>query len=221
MSNYRLISTPRWIWLCSLVLCIASGVLYGVFGTVTRIVVAQGITRDGEDVLTVSVQQDGLVGKLLVNQGDSIEVGDPIAELDAREIDAKISQSQAQIKILLSEEAKLRAVEESTLKDEEKARDAALEESTEIIRTAQDLLTHRTKLLKEQESLLADGLVAGETLLRSRAAAVVLENMIEAARSTEAGARLSVTRFQNQLAGIRSTRRRAITMAESERLRIE
>ena len=72
MSNYRLISTPRWIWLCSLVLCIASGVLYGVFGTVTRIVVAQGITRDGEDVLTVSVQQDGLVGKLLVNQGDSI-----------------------------------------------------------------------------------------------------------------------------------------------------
>ena len=221
MSNYRLISTPRWIWLCSLVLCIASGVLYGVFGTVTRIVVAQGITRDGEDVLTVSVQQDGLVGKLLVNQGDSIEVGDPIAELDAREIDAEISQAQAQIKILMSEEAKLRAIEESTLKDEEKARDAALEESTEIIRTAQDLLTHRTKLLKEQESLLADGLVAGETLLRSRAAVVVLENMVDAARSTEAEDRLSVTRFQNQLAGIRSTRRRAITMAESERLLLE
>jgi HlyD family secretion protein len=221
MSNYRLISTPRWIWLLSLVLCIASGVMYGIFGAVTRIVVAQGITRDGEDVLTVAAQQDGVVGRILVKHDDVIDIGDPIAELDAKEIDAEIARAEVRLQLLKGESADLEAIEATTLKDAETVRDAAIDESNEIIHTAKDLLAQRQALVKQQETLLADGLVAGETLLRSRAAAMALQNTIEAAESTAAEARLGLTRIQNQFAGTRAARRTAITIAESERALLE
>ena len=100
MSNYRLISTPRWIWLATLVLCVVSGLLYGILGDVTRTVSAVGVTRHGELLLMVTAGRDGTVAEILVAPGAMVQAGDPVVRFVTDEIDADLARVRDRISLL-------------------------------------------------------------------------------------------------------------------------
>jgi HlyD family secretion protein len=216
MPTFQLISTPRWIWLATLVLCVVSGVLYGIFGEITRTVSGVGVTRQGLDVLTIAATRSGAVASVHVKPGDELVPGDLVAMLRTNVIDAEIARIRDRITLLLAESAELEKIEDTTIHDAEVARDAALRESQEVISTTKDLLDRRNEFLAQQEELLKEGLLAGETILRSRAQVAELQNAMEAAQSAEAEARLRVTRLKSEFAADRAARREQIALANAE-----
>ncbi len=216
MPTFQLISTPRWIWLATLVLCVVSGVLYGIFGEITRTVSGVGVTRQGLDVLTIAATRSGAVASVHVKPGDELVPGDLVAMLRTNVIDAEIARIRDRITLLLAESAELEKIEDTTIHDAEVARDAALRESQEVVSTTKDLLDRRNEFLAQQEELLKEGLLAGETILRSRAQVAELQNAMEAAQSAEAEARLRVTRLKSELAANRAERREQIALANAE-----
>ncbi|MGA1056711.1 MAG: NHLP bacteriocin system secretion protein [Phycisphaerales bacterium] len=216
MPTFQLISTPRWIWLASLVLCVVSGVLYGIFGEITRTVSGVGVTRQGLDVLTIAATRSGAVASVHVKPGDELVPGDLVAMLRTNVIDAEIARIRDRITLLLAESAELEKIEDTTIHDAEVARDAALRESQEVVSTTKDLLDRRNEFLAQQEELLKEGLLAGETILRSRAQVAELQNAMEAAQSAEAEARLRVTRLKSEFAADRAARREQIALANAE-----
>ncbi|MGA0871271.1 MAG: NHLP bacteriocin system secretion protein [Phycisphaerales bacterium] len=216
MPTFQLISTPRWIWLATLVLCVVSGVLYGIFGEITRTVSGVGVTRQGLDVLTIAATRSGAVASVHVKPGDELVPGDLVAMLRTNVIDAEIARIRDRITLLLAESAELEKIEDTTIHDAEVARDAALRESQEVVSTTKDLLDRRNEFLAQQEELLKEGLLAGETILRSRAQVAELQNAMEAAQSAEAEARLRVTRLKSEFAADRAARREQIALANAE-----
>jgi HlyD family secretion protein len=216
MPTFQLISTPRWIWLATLVLCVVSGVLYGIFGEITRTVSGVGVTRQGLNVLTIAATRSGAVASVHVKPGDELAPGDLVAMLRTNDIDAELTRIKDRITLLLAESAELEKIEDTTIHDAEVARDAALRESQEVVSTTKDLLDRRNEFLAQQEELLKEGLLAGETILRSRAQVAELQNAMEAAQSAEAEARLRVTRLKSEFAADRAARREQIALANAE-----
>lgn len=216
MPTFQLISTPRWIWLATLVLCVVAGILYGIFGEITRTVSGVGVTRQGLDVLTIAATRSGAVASVHVKPGDELVPGDLVAMLRTNVIDAEIARIRDRITLLLAESAELEKIEDTTIHDAEVARDAALRESQEVVSTTKDLLDRRNEFLAQQEELLKEGLLAGETILRSRAQVAELQNAMEAAQSAEAEARLRVTRLKSEFAADRAARREQIALANAE-----
>lgn len=221
MSNYQLISTPRWIWLATLVLAVVSGILYGIFGDVTRTVSAVGVTRQGEDLMMVTADRDGAIAEVLVEAGAIVRKGQVVVRYVTDEIDAELDRAQDRINLLTTESAALEKAEAATLQDANASRDALLQETDEIVAASNELLARRQQFLADQEDLLKDGLIAGETVLRSRAEVAELRNGIDSARSAAAAARLSVTRLETEIASARAARREQLALATAERRRLE
>jgi len=216
MPTFQLISTSRWIWIATLVLCVVSGMLYGVFGEITRTVSGVGVTREGLDVLTIAATRAGSVASVHVKPGDELAPGDLVAMLRTNDIDAELARMKDRITLLVAESADLETIEDTTIHDAEVARDATLRESQEIVSAAKDLLDRRNQFLAQQEELLKEGLVAGEVVLRSRAQIADLQNMMDAATSAQAEARLRVTRLKSDVAADRAARRERIALAKAE-----
>jgi HlyD family secretion protein len=216
MPTFQLISTPRWIWLATLVLCVVAGILYGVFGEITRTVSGVGVTREGLDVLTIAASRAGSVASVHVKPGDELAPGDLVAMLRTNDIDAELARMKDRVTLLAAESADLETIEDTTIHDAEVARDATLRESQEIVSAAKDLLDRRNQFLAQQEELLEEGLVAGETVLRSRAQIADLRNMMDAATSAQAEARLRVTRLKSEVAADRAARREQIALVNAE-----
>lgn len=216
MPTFQLISTPRWIWLATLVLCVVAGILYGIFGEITRTVSGVGFTREGLDVLTIAASRAGSVASVHVKPGDELAPGDLVAMLRTNDIDAELARMKDRVTLLAAESADLETIEDTTIHDAEVARDATLRESQEIVSAAKDLLDRRNQFLAQQEELLEEGLVAGETVLRSRAQIADLRNMMDAATSAQAEARLRVTRLKSEVAADRAARREQIALVNAE-----
>ena len=216
MPTFQLISTPRWIWLATLVLCVVAGILYGIFGEITRTVSGVGVTREGLDVLTIAASRAGSVASVHVKPGDELAPGDLVAMLRTNDIDAELARMKDRVTLLAAESADLETIEDTTIQDAEVARDATLRESQEIVSAAKDLLDRRNQFLAQQEELLEEGLVAGETVLRSRAQIADLRNMMDAATSAQAEARLRVTRLKSEVAADRAARREQIALVNAE-----
>jgi multidrug resistance efflux pump len=156
------------------------------------------------------------VASVHVKPGDELVPGDLVAMLRTNVIDAEIARIRDRITLLLAESAELEKIEDTTIHDAEVARDAALRESQEVVSTTKDLLDRRNEFLAQQEELLKEGLLAGETILRSRAQVAELQNAMEAAQSAEAEARLRVTRLKSEFAADRAARREQIALANAE-----
>lgn len=64
----------------------------------------------------------GRLTKTFVKQGDSIKTGDPLAELDHRDVDAQISQARAQIAVARAQVAQARAELENAKRERDRYR---------------------------------------------------------------------------------------------------
>lgn len=212
----RLVPLPSWLWLAVLGFTVVAGISYGFFGVVTRVVEGVGVTRFQVQVLTVSAPQSGIVGKVLLERGADVKVGDAIVELSSDVIAAEIEEARELLTFLEAEHASLQTREKKMLEEATRRRDSALRESEESERAAGELLGLRRELLASQESLLDRGLISQETVLESRTAVASLEARVINARTSAANAELEVAQLEASVAADAARRREARRQAKSD-----
>jgi HlyD family secretion protein len=211
----RLVSLPSWLWLLVLILTLGSGIAYGIFGVVTRVVQGVGITRFQLEVLTVASPKAGLVQAVLLEPGANVKFNTPIVELSSGLIATEIEATNQLIAFLKSEHAALHGREQAMVEEARRRRDAAVRESSESGRTAKDLLGLRRHLLTAQERLLDRGLISQETVLESRTTVAALQARIVSARTKSAEAELDAAQLEAAVAGDQANRRGALLEANS------
>lgn len=221
LEGFVLISRPRWMWLMILTFAVIAMLTYGFLGAVPRTVQGSGITRDDGRLLTVAAPQAGIVEKVLVKEGATIEVDTPIIMLQARVLETQLESARNRLDLLKAEDERLTATAKTTLAETARRLDSSIRQNEETIRNSTELLEMRERLLEEQERLLTQGFVAKETVLGTRTTVAGLRSSIETARSSIAASRLEATQSEVEIKSAQASRRESIQQATASLLQLE
>lgn len=101
---------PRAVWaLYLMALVLVVGVAWSSLATVDEVTRSDGrIVPDGKEQVIASLES-GMLAKLLVKEGQEVEAGDPLAELDPTRAEAAQNESQVKRLGLMAQVARLRA----------------------------------------------------------------------------------------------------------------
>lgn len=100
--------------------CIAVGVIiiavfFGAFGAIAAFfpysgaVIASGVVKVSKERKTVQHLEGGIIDKILVQEGDSVEKGQVLVRLKSSSVNASVSIIEAQLRIKMAEAARLKA----------------------------------------------------------------------------------------------------------------
>lgn len=81
---------------------------------------SENSTLEAIDEVTIYPKVSGRLMKVFVKQGNSVSPGDPIAELDHRDVDAQISQAKAQIAVAQAQVAQAMAELENAKRERDR-----------------------------------------------------------------------------------------------------
>ncbi len=111
----------------------------------------------------VGAQADGIINKMLVDDGSMVKIGDPIVEIDPRLAQAEVEVSKNEL-----EAAELKAKDDSNLKFSEAALEVAKMEvqiSNELLRdNAEDRMANEKKRLENKKALFQVNVSKNEKL---------------------------------------------------------
>lgn len=93
----RVTSPVAWIALLALGALIFAAAVFSVVGRLPVKVDATGILLRGETVQTVQATTNGVVGALLVREGDVVELGQVVAKLELPELDSEIRATEDRV----------------------------------------------------------------------------------------------------------------------------
>lgn len=217
----RLIPLPSWLWLGVLALTVGSGVIYGFFGEVTRVVEGLAAVRLDTDVRTVAAPRAGIVREILAKRGTLIEADAPVIELTSDVLQTEIEQTKDLLAFLEQEYAGLLEGQQKMIAEANLRREAVIRESEEAKRTAAELLKLRSELLASQERLLERGLISQETILETRTTVAALESRIVGARTRTANAEVEVAQLKATVAADRADRRETRRAAKTRLASLE
>lgn len=158
-------------------------------------------TTDAEidaDVLRVSASIPGRIDKLLVQDGQAVQAGDPLFQLDSKTYALEVELAEAE---LASLEAQL--ADERRLVEAERSNARSFEED---ISRAQANLDLASKTLERVESMAAEGYVSQQTLDEARAAVDDAEVSLKQALDTAAAAQREIQTTDALKAQVRAAR---------------
>lgn len=138
-------------------------------------------------------QVPGRVLRIAVEEGDAVQLGQELARLDTREMDAGIDAAQAQLN---AAEARLREMQAGARPQEVANAEAALRSATQRAETAE-------RDLERARTLFSGGAISRQALDQAEAAASVAASLHDQARETLAlvreGARLETLQAQRAM----------------------
>ncbi len=97
----------EWILLVCLSLAVLGFVAWGLFGSIEQSVSARCVLAQPGDRFAVNAESSGTVVELLVDIGDRVEAGQPIARLRIPELGREISIARSRVEILASKDDKI------------------------------------------------------------------------------------------------------------------
>jgi|APCry1669189070_1035195.scaffolds.fasta_scaffold00068_1 HlyD family secretion protein len=169
-------------------------------------VIAEGKVVPADSV-NLSFERTGTVAEILVAEGDTVQVGQPIARLDTRDLSLQVEQAQVSLDQAKADYAKLLEAatpEQVAAAQAEIARAQGSLQSTQASVTQSDITAARAQLESAKAALAQ--LVAGakSTDIQSAQAAVDqaragLESQRSALSQTKLNAELAVTKAANAL----------------------
>jgi RND family efflux transporter MFP subunit len=157
-----------------------------------RSVEAVGTLDPNEEVI-VSNQVEGIIDHLYVDLGDSVRAGQPLAQLDTRELELAVHQQQA---ALQQELARLGLADAAASVDEA---------TTSQVRQAEATFAEAKIRLERTKKLAAEGLLAKQQLDEQQARYDVAEAALHSSRETVRNIRATI-----------SARKAALNLAEKK-----
>jgi HlyD family secretion protein len=161
-------SPAGWLALSALAIILFLIVLWGFLGRIPDSVSGRGILIRGGAVYDVAAANDGFITQVLVKPGDQVTSGQIVATMSQAELDLKIKTQEAQLKVLLAQDADMSAREEKSdsaaIADYQKE-DNALVEAEKNYRV--QIQANQTEY-DNQQALLQKGLTTQASVNKAR-----------------------------------------------------
>jgi len=150
---------PRAVWaLYLLAAVLLVGLVWSSIATVDEVTRSDArIVPDGKEQVIASLES-GTLGKLLVHEGEEVEAGQPLAELDPTRAEAAENESQAKRLGLMAQVARLRAEALGVplkFPDEVRKVQRLVDSETEVFETRRRVLDEATSSINRSIGLLA------------------------------------------------------------------
>jgi adhesin transport system membrane fusion protein len=174
---------PRAVWaLYLLAAVLLVGLVWSAIATVDEVTRSDArIVPDGKEQVIASLES-GTLGRLLVHEGEEVEAGQPLAELDPTRAEAAENESQAKRLGLMAQVARLRAEALGVplkFSDEVRKVQRLVDSETEVFDTRRRVLDEATSSINR-----SIGLLATEQKLAQDMAAKGLMSNVEVMRVT-------------------------------------
>lgn len=111
-QRVKIIPSGAWILFFAILVGVCAAVLWMFLGTVSSGANYNGVVFDYSDVISVRSQEDGILGDVLVEEGESVSRGDIIAVINNEELTERISTLRAEQKGYKENSKKYRQIEQ-------------------------------------------------------------------------------------------------------------
>ncbi|WP_423599836.1 HlyD family type I secretion periplasmic adaptor subunit [Roseateles sp. MS654] len=150
---------PRAVWALYLMAAVlVVGLVWSSIATVDEVTRSDArVVPDGKEQVIASLES-GTLGKLLVHEGEEVEAGQPLAELDPTRAEAAENESQAKRLGLMAQVARLRAEALGVplkFPEEVRAVQRLVDSETEVFDTRRRVLDEATASINRSIGLLA------------------------------------------------------------------
>lgn len=184
LDRLVVVTHPRgWLALAAAAIAIATGLLWGIFGTISYKVSGSGMLIKTGGLYNVSHNTGGRLIDIRVREGDLVSEGDVVARIDQSDTLKQIADYGEKIKVLEAQREKtVKFGAESDARSAEYNRIGA-GKLNETIRAGLENLALLKEKLASQSKLVDKGLITKDSVLTTRQQINTLEESIASARN--------------------------------------
>ncbi|HOT74859.1 MAG TPA: NHLP bacteriocin system secretion protein [Candidatus Wallbacteria bacterium] len=184
LDRLVVITHPRgWLALLAAAMAIATGLLWGVFGTISYKVSGTGMLIKTGGLFNISHDFTGKIVDIRVREGDLIKEGDVVARIDQSTTLNQIVDLREKIKNLVAQKEKTISYNsESNIKNIEYIDDEA-KKLNDSIKSNTENLKILSEKLSNQKVLVEKGLITKDTALSTKQQINTLEETIASAKN--------------------------------------
>lgn len=167
-QGLTVVGSAGWALLAGLTALVIGGLIWSVLVVVPVTVKGEGILLSPGGVLDVTSDSPGRVTKFLVQTGDTITIGQVVAQLDQPELRQQLATAEGELRDTQDERRRVSEFQQSKVAAQQIAmtqkREALGENITFLVKNI-DLLGQRGKV---EEDLLAKGLITQDKVLQGK-----------------------------------------------------
>ena len=159
-----------WLLLLIAVAMIVGALAWGILGRVPSVIEGEGIMapQDTKPIEVDSPYAFGGVIEMIVPEGKTVEVGDPIINIRNPEIEKGLENLRGQLDTLHQEDQKLTAAEDRIIDLQKKSLDAQIKSATQTIEQTKNLVKMLQDEVESLEGLVKEQLIPRSELVSTR-----------------------------------------------------
>lgn len=169
----------------------------------TAFVAGSGLIEASSENIEIGAPVGALVTKVFVNVGDVVKAGDPLFQLDTRELDAELLVRESSLKVAQAQLDKLRKGTRPELIPPQRAKvleaQSALDATTSQIADAQSLLDDAKAQVARTKGMAESGAMSAEEITRRNFAASAAQARLDTANANRQAAVARLEEAKSQL----------------------
>ncbi len=157
-----------WIALAALAAVLLTALAWSIWGRVPTKVSGMGILVYPQGVLEVVSQGRGLLGRLLVEEGDAVRAGQVVALVERPDLKEKIATAKMQVASLQQQLARLQAIYARYHSTQDQCLAAQRADLLEMVKDQKRRQQWLQERIRQQRRLLRQGLITEQDLIKTR-----------------------------------------------------
>ena len=187
--------TRGWVTLVTIALILICGIIWSIFGSVSRNVTGMGMILHGEAPLLVQAKSSGQLVELGYQQGDTVKKGDVIASINDTVSQLQLADLQKAYAALEKVHADLNQKDQAQLKLLQANLERQLSNINESISGTEALILLQTEQLHTEQTLLQEGLISNQQVIATQQILTTLTNT-----KLDSEAQLKVAQLNHEVA---------------------
>ena len=168
--------TRGWVTLVTIALILICGIIWSIFGSVSRDVTGMGMILHGEAPLLVQAKSSGQLVELGYQQGDTVKKGDVIASINDTVSQLQLADLQKAYAALEKVHADLNQKDQAQLKLLQANLERHLSNINESISGTEAIILLQTEQLHAEQELLKEGLISKQQAIATQQTLTTLTN---------------------------------------------
>ena len=187
--------TRGWVTLVTIALILICGIIWSIFGSVSRNVTGMGMILHGEAPLLVQAKSSGQLVELGYQQGDTVKKGDVIASINDTVSQLQLADLQKAYAALEKVHADLNQKDQAQLKLLQANLERQLSNINESISGTEAIILLQTEQLHAEQELLKEGLISKQQAIATQQTLTTLTNT-----KLDSEAQLKVAQLNHEVA---------------------
>jgi len=168
--------TRGWVTLVTIALILLCGIIWSIFGSVSRNVTGMGMILPGEAPLLVQAKSSGQLVELGYQQGDTVKKGDVIASINDTVSQLQLADLQKEYAALQKIHVDLNKKSKTQLELLQSNLERQLSNINKSISGTEALIILQTEQLHTEQTLLEEGLISNQQVIATQQILTTLTN---------------------------------------------